>query len=168
LWKAELASYAGWFLDYDKPILLVSDDGDIDLVVRYLIRMGFDRIEGFLAGGMLAWHKTGMSSQNINMVTVQELCHRLDDEQAVWILDVRSDQEVEADPIPDAHHIHIKSFPGRMTEVPRDPTVYVFCGTGVRSAIVASLLRRAGWDNIVVVLGGLAGWNSTSCPLPLS
>jgi hydroxyacylglutathione hydrolase len=168
LWKAELSSYAGWFLNYDKPVLLVSDEGDIDLVVRYLIRMGFDRIEGFLAGGMLAWHRSGKPSQQLNMVTVQELCHRLDDEQAAWILDVRSDTEVEANPIPNAHHIHIKSFPERMAEVPREQTVYVFCGTGVRSAIVASLLRRAGWDNMVVVLGGLAGWTSTSCPLPSS
>jgi hydroxyacylglutathione hydrolase len=168
LWKAELATYAGWFLDYDKPILLLCDEGDIDTVVRLLIRMGFDQIEGFLAGGMLAWHRAGEPSQQINMVTVQELCHRLDNEQEAWILDVRSDAEVEADPIPNAHHIHIKSFPERMVEVPREPTVYVFCGTGVRSAIVASLLRRAGWNNMVVVLGGLAGWSSTSCPLPSS
>jgi hydroxyacylglutathione hydrolase len=168
LWKPELAAYAGWFLDYEKPILLVSDEGDIDPVVRYLVRMGFDRIEGFLAGGMLSWHRAGMQSQQIDMVTVQALCHCLDTEERVWILDVRSAEEVEADPIPEAHHIHIKSIPDRMDEIPQQEPVYVFCGSGVRSAIVASLLRRAGWDNMTVVLGGLAGWNSTTCPLPLS
>jgi hydroxyacylglutathione hydrolase len=168
LWKTELAAYAGWFLDYEKPILLVGDESDMDLVVRYLVRMGFDRIEGFLAGGMLAWHRAGMQSQQIDMVTVQGLCHRLDAEEEVWILDVRSDEEVAAEPIPEAHHIHIKSILGRMDEVPREKSVYIFCGSGVRSAIVASLLRRAGWGNMTVVLGGLAGWNSMACPLPLS
>ena len=39
--------------------------------------------------------------------------------------------------------------------------------SGVRAVIVASLLQRAGRKNARVVLGGIAGWNSTSCPLPL-
>jgi hypothetical protein len=33
--------------------------------------------------------------------------------------------------------------------------------------IGASLLRRAGRQDVTVVLGGLSGWNSVSCPLPL-
>jgi hydroxyacylglutathione hydrolase len=33
--------------------------------------------------------------------------------------------------------------------------------------IAASLLHRAGWENLTVVLGGLAGWRSTTCPLEL-
>ena len=86
----------------------------------------------------------------------------------MWILDVRSAEEVSAEAIPGAHHIHIKEFPGRMSEVPSDCPVYVFCGSGVRATIVASLLAREGWDNIVVVLGGIRGWDSVSCPLPLA
>jgi hydroxyacylglutathione hydrolase len=167
LWENELPNYAGWFLTYDKPILLVSDADRVEQVTRYLIRMGFDWLEGFLAGGMLAWHGVGLESQSLHTTTVQSLCHQLDADQDMWLLDVRSEKEVEANPIPDAHHIHIKQFPGRMDEVPTHRPVYIFCGSGVRSAIVASLLQRAGWNNTIVVLGGLAGWSSMSCPLPL-
>ncbi len=67
----------------------------------------------------------------------------------------------------DTSPCHTKELPGRMDEVPTDRPVQVFCGSGVCSMIVASLLRRAGWDNLTVVLGGLAGRNSMSCPLPL-
>jgi hydroxyacylglutathione hydrolase len=167
LWEKELPTYAGWFLDYDRPILLVGDTTDLSSIVRYLIRLGFDRMEGFLTDGMLAWHRSGLESQSVDTVTVQQLCHRLDTDQDVWILDVRSAEEVAVNEIPGAYHIHIKEFPGRMSEVPTDRPVYIFCGSGVRSTIVASLLRRAGWNNLVVVLGGLSGWNSMSCPLPL-
>jgi len=31
--------------------------------------------------------------------------------------------------------------------------------------IAASLLQRQGWDNLIVVLGGLAGWKSDTCPV---
>jgi hydroxyacylglutathione hydrolase len=52
-----------------------------------------------------------------------------------------------------------------MEEVPKDRPVYIFCGTGLRSMIAASFLKRKGWENLVVVLGGLTGWKSVSCPL---
>jgi len=136
-------------------------------VTRYLIRLGFDRIEGFLAGGMLTWHKAGLESQSIDTLTVQRLCHRLDADEETLVLDVRSDEEVEAMAIPGAVHVPIKQIPVRMDEVPSGGDVCIFCGSGVRAMVVASLLRRAGRDRASVVLGGLTGWNSTSCPLPL-
>jgi hydroxyacylglutathione hydrolase len=168
LWENELSNYAGWFLTQDKPILLVCDTDRIDQVTRYLVRLGFDRIEGVLAGGMLAWQRAGMESQSVRTLTVQSLCRRLDGAEPTAVLDVRTDEEVEATPIPEALHIPIKQVPLHLDEVPSAGDVCIFCGSGVRSVIAASLLRRAGRDNASVVLGGIAGWNSTSCPLPLS
>ena len=56
-------------------------------------------------------------------------------------------------------------LPQRMGEVPKDRPVFIFCGSGLRSMIAASLLQQQGWTNLNVVLGGLLGWNSVSCPL---
>jgi hydroxyacylglutathione hydrolase len=167
LWEEEISSYAGWFLTYDRPILLVCDEGRIDQVIRYLVRMGFDRIEGVLSGGMLAWHRAGLESQGVRTRTVQDLCHRLDTDDKTRVLDVRSEEEVSAVPIPGAIHVPIKQILTRMEDVPVDEQLDVFCGSGVRSTIVASLLQRAGRDNATVVLGGISGWNSVSCPLSL-
>jgi hydroxyacylglutathione hydrolase len=171
LWENELSSYAGWFLTYEKPILLVCDKDRIERVTRYLVRMGYDRIEGVLAGGMLAWHKAGLESQSIDTVTVQTLCRWLDGDEEPRVLDVRTDEEVEAMAIPGAMHIPIKQVQARLDEVPAPEDgrgkLCIFCGSGVRSVIVASLLHRAGRKTVSVVLGGITGWNSTSCPLPL-
>jgi hydroxyacylglutathione hydrolase len=167
LWKKELPTYAGWFLDYDRPILLVADQPDLYSVIRYLVRMGFDQIAGYLVDGMLGWHRAGLESRSLRTVTVQQLCHLLDTDRNPAILDVRSAEEVTTEAIPGAQHIYIKELPERMDEISGDREVYVFCGSGVRSVIVSSLMRRAGRDNMTVVLGGLSGWNSSSCPLPL-
>lgn len=168
IWQGRLASFAGWFLPYDKPILLVNEDDDPTPIVRHLLRIGYDDLAGSLAGGMLAWHMSGQESASINTVTVQALCHQLDTEGDAWILDLRSDEEVEHHgEIAGAHQIHITQLPDRLDEVPRDETVYVFCGSGMRSMIGTSLLRRQGWEKVTVVLGGLAGWHSTTCPLEL-
>jgi hydroxyacylglutathione hydrolase len=166
IWLGGLASFAGWFLPDDKPLILVNEMKCPEEAVRILVRLGYDRIEGYLGGGMLAWHMAGMESQAIRTVTVQELCRLLDARENPFILDVRSSEELERKArIRDALHIHITMLPQRIGEVPKDRPVYIFCGSGLRSMIAASLLRREGWTNLNVVLGGLAGWNSVSCPL---
>ncbi|MBN1484287.1 MAG: MBL fold metallo-hydrolase [Chloroflexia bacterium] len=167
IWLEGVPSFGGWFLPYDRPLLLVNETGDPTRAVRYLIRMGYDNLAGTLAGGMLAWHTAGYKSASIPTVTVQQLCHLLDEHGEPWILDVRSEQEVAQNEIPEAHNIHLTQLPQRKNEVPRDRPVYVFCGSGLRAMIGASLLRQKGWDNATVVLGGLAGWSSHSCPLDL-
>ena len=114
---------------------------------------------------MLSWHTAGRESSSIRTITVQELCHHLDSTREPWILDVRSDEELEEASIPGAQHIHITQLPNHLDEIPKDRTVYIFCGSGLRSMIAAGLLQRQGWRDLIVVLGGLSGWNSISCPI---
>ena len=162
-----LPRFAGWFLPLDRPILLVNETDDPIEATRYLIRLGYDDLAGYLAGGMWAWHTAGRESSSTRMITVQELCRHLDAHEDAWILDVRSDAEVEAAQVPDAQHIHLTQLPHHLDEVPKDRTVTIFCGSDVRATMAASLLQRAGWTDLAVVLGGLAGWSSTTCPLEL-
>jgi hydroxyacylglutathione hydrolase len=166
IWLKGLPGFAGWFVPYDHSILLVSEMDNPVEATRYLIRLGYDDLDGYLSGGMLAWHMAGLESSSITTVTVQALCHLLDESENTWVLDVRSSEELEkAGQIPGAQHIHITQLPDRPNEVPKDRTVYIFCGSGLRSMIAASLLQSKGWKDLVVVLGGLAGWSSVTCPL---
>lgn len=166
IWTDGLPSFAGWFLPYDTPLLLVVDEGEEEKVVPFLTRIGYDTIAGKLAGGMLSWHKAGEESVSHGAVTVRELCSILDSGAPSTLLDVRSEEELEKNGrIENALHIHVTQLPRRFDEVPRDRTVYVFCASGLRSAIAASLLERAGRENVKVVLGGFTGWTSSSCPV---
>ena len=72
IWEEGLPRFVGWFLSYDKPclsadwpILLVTETNDVSQAVRHLIRLGFDWLDGFLAGGMLAWHTAGLASHRV-------------------------------------------------------------------------------------------------------
>ena len=43
LWRDGIASFAGWFLDYERPIVLVDDfTCTIDTVLQHFVRMGYD------------------------------------------------------------------------------------------------------------------------------
>lgn len=163
IWSDGLSALAGWYLSYDSPVILVGDE--IERASRTLMRMGYDEISGYLGGGMLAWHMAGHESSSIRTVTVQELCRHLDQGGQAWILDVRSEEEVSKESITGAHHIHVTQLPRRMDEVSKEKAVYIFCGSGMRSMVAASFLRRHGWRNLAVVLGGLSGWKSVTCPV---
>lgn len=168
IWMDGLASFVGWYVPFEKPILLVTETNDPRETTRILLREGYDNIAGFLAGGMLSWHMSGRNSASIKTLNVQELCCLLDKSapDPIHILDVRSDEELRKDgQVPNAQHIHVTQIPDRMNEVPRDRTVHVFCGSGLRSMIAASFLQRHGWENLAVVLGGMSGWKSIKCPI---
>ena len=47
MWMEGIASFAGWFLSYDDPILLVTEADDPNKIVRFLLRMGYDDLGGF-------------------------------------------------------------------------------------------------------------------------
>jgi len=166
IWLEGLPRFAGWFLSAGQPVLLVCGPEGPAAAMRHLSRLGFDHVDGYLAGGMLAWHTAGYEKESVRMVSVSSLCKLLDAGEKAWILDVRSEDELASHgAISGAHHIHITMLPERMAEVPKDGTVYIFCASDLRSMIAASLLQRAGWRNMAVVLGGLIGWNSTTCPI---
>lgn len=166
IWAGGISGYAGWFLNYDKPLLLINENDDPETVIRLLIRMGYDNITGTLAGGMLAWHTAGKKSESVPTLTAQSLCTKLDKEEEVFILDVRGEGELESQGIiPGAMSIPLGRFPERINEIPSDKKVHIFCGSGLRSTIAASFLMLQGRKNPAVVLGGFAGWNSTSCPI---
>ena len=62
IWLEGLPAYAGWVLTYEKPILLVLECSDhLDKAVRYLVRLGYDNIVGYLRGGIEAWYDSGFT-----------------------------------------------------------------------------------------------------------
>lgn len=166
IWSERLSAYAGWFLSADTSLLLVTERENTERIITELARMGYDRVSGYLGGGMLAWEEAGFETESVATVSVPRLCSLLDSGSDTWILDVRSIDELKHDgEIPGAHNIHILGFEKRIDEVPRDRKVYIFCGSGIRSMIAASVLRQQGWTDLAVVLGGFAAWSSVSCPI---
>lgn len=169
LWSGGLASYAGWFLPYGKPLLLVGEGNDFEAAVRTFVRMGYDNLAGYLAGGMTAWHRAGNPGGSVRIITVQELCGILDAMGDPFILDVRSSEELERDgQIPGSCHIHVTRLPENLHQLPKDRDIFIFCASGLRSMVAAGLLLREGFSGITVILGGFAGWTSVTCPIQKS
>lgn len=159
----EVAAWAGWLLDPARPVVLVTDGADTAEPVRQLVRMGFDSIVGVLPS-MTPWFTSGLPTAHFDTLPSAE-ARRLDGDDA-WLLDVRRPAELETvGAIAGAHHIPLHELRDRLDEVPGEVDVTVFCGTGVRSTMAATLLERDGRDRVQVILGGVDAWSSVTHPV---
>lgn len=91
-------------------------------------------------------------------VQPDELRARLAAGEVVFVLDVREPEEVAAQAFPGAHHIPLGELGERTGELPLDGAIVVVCHAGVRSAVAAQALTRAGWP-AESLAGGIAAWS---------
>lgn len=159
--------YAGFFLPYDKTIgLVVDSESDVDTAIRYLIRLGFDNIGGYLAGGLHAWEISGKPYDRIAAVHVDELTQRVKEQKDFTLLDVREKEELEqTGRFPGSLHIFLGELPGQISRVPRDKAVTTFCGSGQRAIIAASILKQHGFEWVEDNLGSMAACKAAGCPI---
>ncbi|MDT8356959.1 MAG: rhodanese-like domain-containing protein, partial [Methanomicrobiaceae archaeon] len=154
-------SYAGWLLNYTAPIILVDDDNcDLSSVVRRFVRLGYDQVKGFLAGGVAQWFKSGRSPETIRPWDVQALEEELARDDLI-IIDVRTIENRRAlGHIPGSFHIYLGELPERIGEVPRDGEVVVYCDAGFKGSIGASIFKKYGYARVGNLLGGMTAWLS--------
>ena len=151
--------FAGWVLPYDKPILLLlGNQSQVDAVARSLVRIGYDDIEGYLVPSIVSWYKSAMPLERLEMMTITEFKHGLDREEDWAVLDVRSREEWLEGHIDGSKNVYVGLLEERVEEVPKDRKVAVVCKTGTRSSFASSILLRAGYENIMNVLGGMDAW----------
>lgn len=80
------------------------------------------------------------------------------------VIDVREPHEYVGGHVPGARLVPMGQLPHRTAELDRHETVYVICASGNRSAAMADLLTRAGFDARSVE-GGTAAWSQSGRPL---
>jgi hydroxyacylglutathione hydrolase len=152
-----LPAFAGMFLDYEKPLgLVVEDESQIDEAVRGLIRIGYDRIEAFLAGGLHAWETSGRPYAKVAAIHVADLQKRLNDGDGFTLLDVRSKEEFDSGHLRNALNIYVGDLPAQLDRIPEERPVTTFCGSGQRAMIAAALLRRHGIEPVEDCLGSIS------------
>jgi rhodanese-related sulfurtransferase len=81
--------------------------------------------------------------------------HRLVSEGAT-LLDVRTPAEFSSHHVEGALNVPVDQVGARLSEIPRERPVVVYCRSGGRSARAAEELRAAGYT--VHDLGGIAAW----------
>ena len=93
--------------------------------------------------------------KEIDSATLQSKLAAGDD---VHLIDIRTSGEVAQGAIPGASHLPMHLIPVRMSEIPKDKEVILYCRSGARSYHACSYLAQQGFDNMLNLRGGIIGW----------
>lgn len=148
-------NWAGWIVDYDKPLYLLLDTKVLDEALVALRSVGIDEVYGFAeADSLMAQAENLASYENVSPSEANEMVENGE----AYVLDVRNQTEFDEGHIDNAQHIMVGTLKNRLNEVDTDKTIIVQCQAGARSAIAASVLKANGIDKLVNMTGGYSKW----------
>ncbi len=161
--SGQFASWAGALLGVACMPVLIADTAEQIAEARLrLARVGIEHPAGFLRDGIEGWKRAGYVLEALPQISVTELKDRL---KELSVLDVRRESEWQAGHIADAQWWPLDNFRVSPPEVGGDTPLAVHCQGGYRSVIACSLLRRAGFKNVINVAGGFDAWKKAGLPV---
>jgi hydroxyacylglutathione hydrolase len=142
------ASYLGWVIPWGTPVTLLGNTPEqVAKAQRDLARIGIDRPAAAATGQPLDW-TGGSPPDRLRLAKFGDLAAARDRGDVV-VLDVRRRLEWTDGHVAGARHIPFNELPDRLAEVP-DRELWVYCHTGYRSTIAASILAAHGHTAVSV------------------
>jgi glyoxylase-like metal-dependent hydrolase (beta-lactamase superfamily II)/rhodanese-related sulfurtransferase len=149
--RAQYATWLGWLIPPDAPIVIVRDPGQDPADILWpALNVGYDTIVGELAGGIDIWSTAGERVATAPVVDATRM-------DSTNVVDVRQASEIAAGHLPGAHLIELGDLAANVADVPTG-AVTVMCGHGQRAATGASLLERAGHRDVSIFDGAAEDW----------
>lgn len=158
---APLSTWAGWVVPPEAEILLVADaPAELNEAVLQLIRVGYDKIIGYLDGGLRSWKEAGLPLSEVENISADTLKGWMEGKKAPPILDVRLQHEWDAGRLPGARLLEAGLLPEASAEQvgSKQEPLLVHCKAGTRSTIAISLLERKGFTNLLALDEGIEAW----------
>ncbi|WP_274651358.1 MBL fold metallo-hydrolase [Paenibacillus humicola] len=155
-WNKSFVNWAGWLLSYDLPIYVLAQEEHIPAIARSLQSIGLDQLAATMNPSVVGI--AGQDGQAYDNVTIQEANESIQLGE-IYVLDVRNDNEWVNGHLPEAHHIMLGRLPERLDDLPTDKPILVYCKSGGRSAIAASILSANGVKKVLNLLGGYDEWS---------
>ncbi|MDH7592863.1 MAG: rhodanese-like domain-containing protein [Methanomicrobiales archaeon] len=156
--SGNFATQAGWVIPPEKEILLVVEYAwQAKEAALQLRRVGFDRIAGFLDGGLLAWGTAGYPIGRVPVVSPEEVNQLVRSGEAV-LVDVRSWEEHQAGHAEGSIHIPWHDLRTRHGELDPETHTIVMCRGGQRASIAASILLMHGFRLVSNLAGGFTAY----------
>jgi hydroxyacylglutathione hydrolase len=163
--KGNFATFAGWVLPPDQPILLVTEEmKDMAAALKALYSVGLDNIEGYLSGGMSAYAASGLPTARFQSISVTEAKERYENGE-ILLIDTRLKSEWDTGHIKCTLHIPAPDVRKKYHALEGDKPVAFICNTGNRSLLAASLmLNLSSVKDVINVIGGTTAWVSLGHP----
>ncbi|MDP8247804.1 MAG: rhodanese-like domain-containing protein [Candidatus Tritonobacter lacicola] len=160
--KPQSPNWLGMVVDAKNDLVLVADSREDALkAVRMFRRVGYDRITGFLDGGVAEWAAAGKPLKHLPQLTAQSLSHVLEKYHDHVLIDVRTEHEWASGHIKRAIHKPVGDLVKEGIDIDdKKRHITAICGSGYRSNIAGSFLKSQGYEHVFSVIGGMTAWKN--------
>ena len=110
----------------------------------------------------------GKNEKDIITVLENEVFqNRIEQEENLQLVDVRTAEEVAQSSIPGAVNICFTcdGFEDDISELSKEEQVYVYCRVGGRSARASAVMKKLGFKRIYDLKGGITEWEADGFPV---
>ena len=145
--------------DIEQAIVLIVPEGVEEETVLRLARVGYDNTVGYLKGGIEAFEG---KLNTIETMSAKEFEGTYKDSN---VIDVRKPGEFSAEHVADAKSYPLDFINGRLDELEKGTPYHIHCAGGYRSVIAISILMQNGYDKLVNITEGYAGFRGTGMEL---
>ena len=153
-------TWAGWFLDYETPFILLADPDHLDDLTRKLMRIGLDNVYGYIPS-VSSWEGPLDKATIISLDEFKSLYQDND----VQVIDLRGAAEFNAGHINGAENVFVGSLPENINKISKDKQVVIHCQSGDRATIAYSWLWGQGFKNIQNYSEGMNKWLQENNPI---
>jgi hydroxyacylglutathione hydrolase len=161
--SGQFAPWVGELIpDIKQPILIIAEDLMAEETLIRLSRVGYDGTIGYLEGGFDAWKAAGKPVDTVNRITAEQFAQKWTKEDVVY--DIRRDGEYAAEHTDEAYHRPLSNINEWIGLIDKNKPFTMYCGSGYRSMIAASILKARGIDNFIEVAGGFGAIAKTDLP----
>jgi hydroxyacylglutathione hydrolase len=162
--NASFVKWAGWLLDYKRPLYLLAKTKELEDIKNTLHSIGFDQIEAYMNVDRAIEETSACESyKNILPREAKDMLQS----GTAHILDVRNLKEWEEEHIEGAQLITLSKVSDHVNEILSKRPIIVYCASGMRSAIAVSILQANGIKDIFNLTGGYISWKKENLILKL-
>ena len=153
--RADLVDRVEMVFPKDVRFVVHAEPEAIGRLAADLLKDAGFQVEGYLEGGIKAWKDSQLQTGRLQVLGVEDLHSGIGQ---VQVIDARDPFEFKYGHVPGARMLSWTEAWEKAPALTSDRPLAVICGDEVRSALVASILARAGRDARLVT-GGMVDWN---------
>jgi rhodanese-related sulfurtransferase/glyoxylase-like metal-dependent hydrolase (beta-lactamase superfamily II) len=163
--QGRFAEWAGDVLPPEVEVVLVGDPSTaIETKVR-LARVGYDHVVGQLddPAGVFASRPELVTTSS--RLTIGQLAELRGLEPRLQIVDIRDEDETAFGILPGARSIPLPALTDSLADLDPAAPVVVYCSSGYRSQVAASVLKAASFADVSDLLGGYEARTGAGLPV---
>jgi thioredoxin 1 len=120
----------------------------------------------FVVSCSIGCNNDNLSAQNFNLIPIH-FSDKLNQQPTAQVIDVRTPEEFNKGHLPNAVNIDWKAydFENKISEIPTETPIFIYCLSGSRSTEAAALLHEKGYKKVYQLSGGILKWKAAGLPI---